>query len=554
MQTGELLFHLLSALGAALVGAGVALRLGQPVIVGYLLAGAAIGPFTPGFIGDADAISEIAEIGVILLMFVVGAQLSLRKLAGTGRVVVLGGLVQVLAIIGIGYFVGRALGWSGIEAYAFGAVLSNSSSTVLSKVLSDRGEMDSRHASLGVAWSSVQDISTVALVAVITATSPGAASPWELLGRAALFFLVLVPMSFWVIPRLLHRATALRSREFFSVLVITLALAMAAGASVLGVSLALGAFLAGIVVGEADLEHLVLGDAIPLRDAFSGIFFVSIGMLLNPGFVIDSLPRVALGVVLIVVLKGALSALIARWLGCTTALAVSVGGALAQSGEFSFLLARIGLQQGALSADVFNLLLSSAIVSILLAPAVNAGAQRLAARLRHVAPGGTEGGTEEAPPVLGDHAIVCGYGRVGTLVCSLLERRGKVFVVVEEDPRLVETLRARGVIAFFGDAGQPHVLDRAHLRTARLLVLCVPDRIAVRRAAAHAREVGAAATVLARTHGYEERRFLESNGVDEAVVAELELALELGRRALERFDVPLEEIERTLENARRMMS
>jgi CPA2 family monovalent cation:H+ antiporter-2 len=317
------------------------------------------------------------------------------------------------------------------------------------------------------------------------------------------------------------------------------------------VSLALGAFLAGIVVGESDLAHRILGDSIPLRDVFSGIFFVSIGMLLDPAFVARAWPLVLLAIALIVIVKGALTAVIAAWLGCTTRLSVLMGAALAQSGEFSFLLARVGLEEGALTTPVFNLVLSATVLSVLLSPAVNRAGHRLVPWLQRRRPGAARDADASPAAPFAGHAIVCGYGRVGSIVCALLERHGKAFVVVEEDLRIAASLRARGVVVLFGDAGQRHVLDRAHLATARLLILCIPERMAVRRAVEHARETNGSITVLARTHGDDDRRHLEAHGVEEAVLGETELALELGRRALERLDVEPADAERSVEQARR---
>ncbi|KYG02935.1 hypothetical protein BE21_53980 [Sorangium cellulosum] len=554
MQSAGLLVHLVTALGAALIGAAIALRLRQPLILGYVLAGVAIGPFTPGVMGDTEAIAELAELGIVFLMFVIGVQLPMRELLRAGRVAILGGLLQVAVMVGAGYLVGRALGWGHVQSYAFGAVVSNSSSTVLGKVLSDRGELDSRHAQLGMAWSSVQDISTVALVAVLAFVSPSAKAVGPLLGKAALFFVVVVPLSFWVLPFVLRRASALRNREFFALVVVTLALAMAGGASQLGVSLALGAFLAGVVVGESDMAHRILGDAIPLRDIFSGIFFVSIGMLLDPAFLLRAWALVLVTVALIVVVKGAVTAVIARWTGCSARLATLIGAALAQSAEFSFLLARIGLEEGALTAPIFNLLLSATVVTILLSPMVNGLAPALLRRVQARRPAAAQGDDTTLPPGIEHHAIVCGYGRVGSIVCALLEQHRKPYVVIEEDLRTVESLRARGVTVLFGDAGRPEVLDRAHLRAAHLLILCIPERMAVRRALEHAREVSKGATVLARTHTHEDRAFLQERGADEAVVGEMELALELGRRALQRFRVEPSVVERSIAAARRTLA
>ncbi|MRG92150.1 cation:proton antiporter [Polyangium spumosum] len=554
MQSGGLLAHLITALVAAMIGAAIALRLRQPLIIGYVLAGVAIGPFTPGVMGNTEAIAELAELGIIFLMFVIGVQLSLRELLRASRIAILGGLIQVAAMIGIGYLIGRALGWSHVASYAFGAVVSNSSSTVLGKILSDRGEIDSRHARLGLAWSSVQDISTVAIVAVLAFVSPSEKSVGLLLGKAALFFFGVVPLSFWVLPWVLRRASAVRSREFFAVAVITLALAMAGGASLLGVSLALGAFLTGVVVGESDLAHRILGDVTPLRDVFSGIFFVSIGMLLDPKFLVDAWALVLLTVALIVLVKGAVTTFVARWVGCSVRVAVLMGAALAQSAEFSFLLARIGLEEGALTRPIFNLLLSATIVTILLSPMVNNLAPVVLRWVQGQKVRAAQDTDTVAPPAIENHAVVCGYGRVGSIVCKLLAQHEKPYVVVEEDLRLVEELRARGVITLFGDAGLPDVLDRAQIRSARLLVLCIPDMMVARRALEHAQDVSRATTVLARTHSYEDRSLLQSKGAGEAVVGEMELAIELGRRALDRFGVEAAMAERSLSEIRRTLA
>jgi CPA2 family monovalent cation:H+ antiporter-2 len=549
-----LLVHLITALGAALIGAAIALRLRLPLIVGYVLAGVAIGPFTPGIVGETEVISQLAELGIILLMFVIGVQLSLRELVRSGRLIILGALLQVAVMIGIGYLVGRALGWSPMTSYAFGAVISNSSSTVMGKILSDRGELDSRHAQLGLAWSSVQDLSTVVLVAIFALGSETATGVGAQIGKAALFFLVLVPLSFWALPWLVRQAAVVRNRELFALAVVTIALTMAGSAALLGVSLALGAFLAGIVLGESDLAHRILGDAMPVRDVFSGVFFVAIGMLLDPGFMVDAWALVLLTVSLIIVVKGAVTLVIARWLGSSLRVALLMGAALGQSGEFSFLLARIGLEEGAITTRVFNLLLSATIVTILLSPWVNRLAPVALRWLKARGGLGVEAAGDGSPPEVAHHAIICGYGRVGSVVCTLLEQHHKPFVVVEEDLRTVTDLRARGVPTVLGDAGMSQVLDRANLRSAHLLVLSIPERVAVRRALDHAREVNRDVTVLARTHSYEDRGFLEEKGADEAVVGELELALELGRRALTRFQVDPGEAEASITNVRRTMT
>ncbi|MCU0701217.1 MAG: cation:proton antiporter, partial [Myxococcaceae bacterium] len=338
---GGLLAHLVTALVAALVGATLASRLRQPLLLGYLFAGIAIGPFTPGVIGNASAIAELADVGVILLMFAIGVQLSLRELLAVGRVALVGGLTQVALVVGFGVALGAALGWPLAEAWAFGAVVSNSSSTVMSRLLADRGELESPAGRVGLAWSSVQDMSSIALVAAFLFVAPSGEAAGPLLAKAAAFFFVVLPAAFWAVPRALQRVAATGSRELFALAVTTLALVMALGASSLGVSLALGAFLTGVVVGESDLAHRVLGDLTPMRDVFSGVFFVSIGMLLDPRVLVNEPLLVLVTLVVLVGVKGAVTAAVGRRLGLSPRVAVLLGGALGQSAEFSFLMAGI---------------------------------------------------------------------------------------------------------------------------------------------------------------------------------------------------------------------
>lgn len=549
-----LLLHIVMALGAAVAGAAIALLLRQPVIVGYLLAGTVVGALAPGLVGGSAAVGEIANVGIVFLMFAIGVQLSLRELLRASRIAILGGLLQVAVMIAAGYLVGRALGWSPGASYAFGAVLSNSSSTVMGKILSDRGELESRHARVTLAWSSVQDISTVALVALLGIAAPGMRDPRGAILRAVFFFAALVPLSTVVLPWLLRRASAPRNREFFVLVVVTLALAMAAGAAELGVSLALGGFIAGAVIGESDLSHLVLGDVVPLRDVFSGLFFVSIGMLLEPRFVARAWPVILLTVALIVLLKGAVTLALARLLGASDRVAVRMGAAMAQSAEFSFLLAQIGFTEGVLTREIFNVLLSATILTIVLAPFTYAAASAVVRKPVFARLAGAHGATARAPAELAGHAIVCGHGRVGSLVCALLRLHAVRYVVVEADAAIVRALRDRGIDAIAGNAGQPETLDRAQLATARIVLLCMPERMAIRRALAHAHAANPDASVFARTHRYEDRERLEKMGAEEAVVGELELALELGRRALQMFGLPAETIERTIADARRTPS
>jgi len=542
MTGTDLLSNLVASLTAALIGGWLAVRLGQSAILGYIVAGMAIGPSTPGFVGDPRAVEVLADIGIIFLMFAIGVQFSLSELVSFGRVALAGALTQVVLTLGAGYLIGTALGWGGLEALFFGAVLSNSSSTVLGKVLDERGEADSEHGRLALAWSAVQDLTTIVLVVVLgtLATSREQLGPQLALAavKALLFLAALVPLGARALPWLFERTALLRSREVFVLLVASVALLTAYLASWFGLSLALGAFLAGLVVGESDLSHQILGEVMPVRDLFAALFFVSVGMLVDPAFGLANLGLVVLVVALILGFKGALCALLVGAARYPVRVAVLAGGALAQCGEFSFLLARLGAELHVLSPAVFSLLLAGAAVSIVLAPGLHAAAPQVAARLERRLPPGPLGvlARPERHQLRG-HAILCGHGRVGRVIAATLRQRGLPFVVVEQDPRHVRHLRAVGIPALLGNAANPLLLDQTNLEQARVLIVALPDPLATRQIVDHARQRNPDLDIVARTHSTVEAAFLLQRGVSEVVHGELELALEMTRHTLRRFGV-----------------
>lgn len=546
-----MLLQLIMALGAALLGGALAAALRQSVILGYLLAGVAIGPFTPGFVGPTSAIEDLAEVGVVFLMFAVGAQLPLRELVRASRIATTGALLQVGGTLAVGYLAGRLLGWSDAEAFAFGAVISNSSSTVLSKVLTDRGELDTGHARIGLVWSSVQDISTVALLAALAALAARGEGVLSFLGGPALFLFVLVPIAFVLLPWLFRSVERFKSREIFILFVAAVALSMSWVSSRLGISPALGAFLAGVIAGESDLAHRVLGDAIPLRDVFSGVFFVSVGMLLDPRFIVLHWELVLFTTLLIVIVKGLLTTATGRLVGCSPRTAVLVGAGLAQSGEFSFILARAGETLGIVTPMVFSLMLSATALSIILAPWIGKATPAL---LHATQRRGRASPLREPPSpaaALRQHAIICGYGRVGGIVRAQLERLGVTHLVIEDDARLVGELRTRGGHALLGDATQAHILDQAGVDRAAVLLLCIPERLAVRQIIAYAHSRNPGLPILARTHDESERKRLHEYGAAHVVMGETELAFELTRLAAEALRIDPRSTREAIEAARR---
>lgn len=557
MGESILLVNLVIALIAALIGAIVAARLGQSIILGYILAGVAIGPFTPGVEGDLAVVEALAEIGIILLLFAIGVQFSLGDLLHAGRVAALGSTVQVLLTIAVGFGVGVALGWEPLESLFFGAVLSNSSSTVLSKVLGDRGEMDTGHGKLALSWSTVQDLSTIILIVVLSAL---ATESDQLLlnlsievGKAALFLVLLVPIGLKVLPWLFERVESLRNREIFVLMVGVVALGLAYSASFFGLSLALGAFVVGVVVSESDLSHQILGEVLPLRDIFAGLFFVSVGMLVDPAFVVRNLPLVLLTLALIMLFKGPVSALLAYLLGTPTRTAVLTGAMLAQSAEFSFLLARLGRDLDVVSPAVFNLMLAASAASIVLLPALYQVSLPLAGALHVRRPSFRPDSIEVSPgpdtEKLRGHAVLCGYGRVGAVIGRALINRFS-FVVIEEDVRVVHHLRGQGIPVIRGNAAVPAILAQAHLERARELVIALPDPVVTRQVVDQARRINPRIRIIARTHSEAERQWLVQRGADAVVLGEWELALEMGLHALRGFGVSSVESDTVIQRLR----
>ena len=558
MGEADLFVNLVIAITAALAGAVVAARLRQSIILGYILAGIVISPLTPGVEGDLATVEQLANIGIVLLLFAIGVQFSLSDLLNAGRVAVLGAGVQVVIMIAIGAAVGLAIGWDPMEALFFGAVLSNSSSTVLSKVLGERGEMDTPQGGLALAWSTVQDLSTIILIVVLSALATDSDNlAGDLLievGKAGLFLALLVPIGLRVLPWLFERVAELRNREIFVLTVGAVALGLAWTATLFGLSLALGAFVVGVVVSESDLSHQILGEVLPLRDIFAGLFFVSVGMLVDPGFILANLPLLALTTVLIVLVKGPLSAGIAWLMGTPTRTAVLAGAALAQCAEFSFLLARVGRDVGALTPNGYSLMLAGSAVSIMLLPTTYRLAlplaDRLQARRPAYRPDGASGTPEpEVDPHLRGHAVVCGYGRVGTVIGHVLRRRFTV-VAIEEDVRVVRALRARDLPVVRGNAAMPAVLRQARLDRARELVVAVPDPLVTRQVVDLARAMNPRLRIIARTHSEAERQWLLARGVDSVILGEWELALEMTVHALRGFGVGSIEAEAVVQRLR----
>jgi len=566
MIHSELIVTLVVAFVAAFCGGLIAVRLGLPPILGYLLAGVAIGPYTPGGAADADLALQLAEVGVILLMFGVGLHFSLKELVAVGPIAVPGAMGQSATATLLGFGVSQLWGWSATEGIIFGLCLSVASTIVLLRALEDRNILDSHAGHVAVGWLIVEDLFTVLILVLLPAFAGSeGGSPGLLTGlagdskvlevalalfQAALFIVLMLIFGRRVIPWLLTEVVRVGSRELFTLAILAIALGVAFGSSELfGASLALGAFLAGIVLNESDLSHRAGLEALPLRDAFAVLFFVSVGMLFDPSILVDE-PLHVLGTVLIIVVGKTLASFaIVTGAGYGVRTALTVSAALAQVGEFSFILATLALSLDVLPEEANNLVLAGSILSIAVNPfffrnidVLEKWLVKFEGFVRFAERRYTELSAEE-PPDLRRHTVICGFGAGGANLARVLEGRGLPFLIVEYDPFVIDRVRAAGYDAVFGDCTNPEVLEQAGIADARLLALTFAQVSDALLAAQVARTLNPRIDIVARGgSGGGTQRLLREVGVSEVVDPEFESSLEFVRHVLHRFGVDGREI------------
>ena len=539
---------------AAVLGAGLAWLARQPLVLGYVLGGVAISPFTPGP-AVADTLHHLeafAEIGVVLLMFSLGLEFSLKDLLRVKWVALIGGPLGTALSIGLAVVIGGALGWPPGQGLMIGVVISVASTMVLARLLLDRGELHTRHGRVLIGISLVEDLAVVVLLALMPALGAGAPDRLLAVGRglatAALVLVPFVALGTRVVSPLLARVARTRDEEMFLLVALALGLGTAALTQAVGLSLALGAFLAGLLISESDFAHETLARLLPLRDTFSAFFFVTIGALLDPRQVLDHLPLLGAMVALVVAGKLLVRAAVVWAFGETLRTALLTGIGLAQIGEFSFVLVQAARQEGHIGAGVYQVTLAASLLTIL----INAGLVRVAPRylgalwLAGRAPAETGPAADE----LHGHVILCGYGRVGSAVAEALDTFGIRWVAIENDPDIVRGLRERGVPSLFGDAGHRRLLAAAGAGRAALAVVALPEIDRARRAVGNLRALNATLPILARTHDRAEHDRLRRAGASEVIQPELEAAATLIRHALHTLAQPRERVLAYLEQFR----
>src|SRR5215210_1224089 len=541
---------------AALLGGIVARRLGLPLILGYIAAGVLVGPNTLGpTVGDVHEIELLAEIGVALLLFTIGLHFSLGELAPVRRIALLGTPLQMLLTIAFGYGVGRlllGLGW--VESMWLGALISLSSTAVVLKTLGEQGVLGTLSARVMLGMLIVQDLAIVVLLTVLPVLENVREGLPELglaVLKAAAFIAAMLLFGSRVLPLLLARLAAWGSRELFLVSVVAIGVGVGYATYLVGLSFAFGAFVAGMVLSQSDYSHQALAEVEPLRDVFAMIFFVSVGLLIDPSFLWARFGTIALVVVLVFVVKGMIFGGLTRVFGYGNIVPFAVGFGLFQVGEFSFLLAREGISADAISQETYSLVLATAAVTMALTPLAARLAPVLYGRYRRRFPRELLQTFNLPAGGLQDHAVVAGYGRVGSFVARLLYRLEKPFVVVEANPGRADEAKAEGFPTVYGDAVAVPVLEAAGIGEARVVVLTIPDALAARLAVERVRNLAPEADLLVRAENAGQLEDLGRLGVYEAVQPEFEAGLELARQALARFGVGAEEAQNFADGVRR---
>lgn len=539
---------------AALVAGAVAHRVGLPPLVGYIAAGVAVGPYTGGItVSSPEEVQRLAEIGAALLLFALGLELSVAGLKAVRAVAVAGATIQMALTAAVGYALGRGLGWGPVEALWFGALISLSSTMVAMKTLAATGRVGTLSARVILGMCLVQDLAIVPMMAFLPQLGGAGATANVALAtaRATLLLAALVLFGAWGLPRVLHVMARWNSRELF---LLTLA-AIGLGAGFLtwaaGLSFAIGAFVAGLVLSESDYSHQALSDIIPVRDLFGVLFFASIGMLLEPHVLLAQPFEVALVVAVVMGAKALIFAGITRAFGYRFVVPLAVGLALPQIGEFSFVIAEAGLRLGAIRPETYAMTIVTSVISILLTAPLMASVAPIYAWWRRRWPREPPSTYNLPGSPLGDHVIIAGGGRVGEYVAAVLATRGERFVVVELDQRRISRLRAQGVALVYGDASQPVVLTAAGLARARLLLVTTPAAEVTRGVLDVARQTRPDLRIVARAETREQIDALRGLGLYEIVQPHFEAALELSRQALLHLGAAPDEVDALTDAARR---
>ncbi|MDP8938799.1 MAG: cation:proton antiporter [Actinomycetota bacterium] len=541
---------------AAFIGGVVAQRFGLPLILGYIMAGVLVGPNTPGpTVAEVHEIELLAEIGVALLLFAIGLHFPLGELAPVKKIALIGTPIQ-MGLTGLfGYGLGSVvLGLDWTQSVWLGAILSLSSTAVVLKTLTEQGVINTLASRVIVGMLIVQDLAVVPLIILLPELGNIGEGLSELgiaVVQATIFIGAMALFGTRVFPWLMARIASFNSRELFLISVVAIGLGIGYGTYQFGLSFAFGAFVAGMVLSQSDYSHQALADIGPLRDLFAMLFFVSVGMLIQPAFLWQNAGTVALVVLLVFLVKGTIFAGITRGFGYGNIAPFAVSLGLFQVGEFSFVIAREGLAAEAISQETYSIALTTAVVTMALTPFATRLAQPVYSRWRERFPKEQLDTFNLPENGLRNHIVVAGHGKVGTFVAQLLDRLDQEFVVIESNPSRADEIREQGLPTIFGDAAAHPVLEAAGVGTARLVVVTMPDAAGVRVAIDRIKQINPEVHIVARAATVDQLEELKALDVYEAVQPEFEAALELGRQALSHLGVGAAEIQRFSDRVRR---
>ncbi|MBO9881622.1 YbaL family putative K(+) efflux transporter [Xanthomonas sp. D-109] len=520
-------------------------RLKLSPLVGYLVAGICVGPFTPGFVADQALANQLSELGVMLLMFGVGLHFSLEDLMEVKWIAIPGALAQIAVATLLGWGLAWSMGWPTLHGLVFGLALSVASTVVLLRAMEERRLLETLRGRIAVGWLIVEDLvmvlALVLLPALADALGGKGADTGAILGalgvtllKMAAFVTVMLVVGRRAIPWALEKVAATGSRELFTLSVLAIALGVAFGSATLfGVSFALGAFFAGMLLKESELSHKAASDSLPLRDAFAVLFFVSVGMLFDPHILVEHPWQVLATFLTITVGKSLAAFVIVRAFGHPTGIALTISTSLAQIGEFSFILAGLGVSLAILPETGRDLILAGALLSIIANPLLFSWLDRWQARQAVEAPVTVEPELPPGPSLdLVDHAIVIGYGRVGSALAAVLRERGVPVLVIDDNRDHVERAHADGIPGIRGSAAADRVLAEAHPEKAKIAILAIPQPLEAGEALAKLRALNPALTLLARAHSDAEVKHLLDHGADGTVMAERELAYSLAEMVM----------------------
>ncbi|MDF1531835.1 MAG: cation:proton antiporter [ANME-2 cluster archaeon] len=529
-------------------------------IVGYLISGVLIGPSVMGLVKDQLLIETFAEVGVILLLFTIGIEFSLKELIRLKKLVILGGGLQVILTTAVITVIAMMFGQSAGLSIFLGFLVALSSTAIVLKILSERGEVESPYGKVSICILIFQDLSIIFMVLLVPllASSTGlslASMLVSILKTISIVALLLISGRF-LIPATLYQIVKTRNRELFLLTMVLISLGMALLTSMAGLSLAIGAFLVGLILSESEFSNQALSEILPLRDVFSSLFFISIGMLLDMGFVLDHASIIVLVIISVITIKFLLSLITTALLGYPFHTAILVGLSLAQIGEFSFVLSLIGIQSGLLDIDIYQIFLASAIITMMFTPFMiqaGPGIEKNIPQLRlpSLAIFGNHIEKEPIRTSLENHVVIAGYGMNGRNLSKVLSATNIPFIVLEMNPETVVSEKRKGLPIFYGDASKEEVLKHTNISKAKILVVAISDAAHTRMMVRTARKLNPGIYIITRIRYISELEELYKLGANEVIPEEFETSIEIFSRVLSRYLIPRDEIEKNVENVRK---